>query len=171
MDSDKQEQFTLQYQAGKEALERGQYRRSVEFLEVASQLVVPSSRLGGEVQMWLVTAYQAAGRTKDAIALCRKLTKHPHLDIRKQGKDVLYILEAPQLKRPQEWMTQIPDLTKASESNFSYRQGTGTVKKSPPAANQPLDLIEVETEDNRFILVALLAVLLILGGVIWLSGG
>ncbi|MGP0128668.1 MAG: hypothetical protein ACTMUB_05210 [cyanobacterium endosymbiont of Rhopalodia musculus] len=61
-----------------------------------------SSQLGGEVQMWLVTAYQAVGRLHHAITLCQTLTCHPCSDIRKQSKEILYILQAPKLKRPEE---------------------------------------------------------------------
>jgi hypothetical protein len=99
VDSDRQAQFHREYQAGREALEHGQYRRSIQHLEAANQLVATSSRLGGEVQMWLVSAYQAAGRLPEARSLCQKLTKHNHPDIRKQSKQVLYILDAPRLQR------------------------------------------------------------------------
>ena len=40
-----------EYQAGKAAFERGQYRNSVQHLEKASDLVARNSRLGGEVQI------------------------------------------------------------------------------------------------------------------------
>ena len=99
-----------QYQAGKVAFERGQYRESVQHLEKASALVARNSRLGGEVQIWLVTALEAAGQTTDAIALCEQLKRHPDLETSKQARSLLYILQAPQLKRPDQWMTQIPDL-------------------------------------------------------------
>lgn len=171
MSSQQQEQFQIHYQAGKEALNSGQYRLSVQQLEEASQLIALSSRLGGELQISLVTAYQATGQQQEAIALCRQLAKHPHLEIRKQGKRLLYIIEAPQLKRPKEWMTQIPDLAKLSESESQYRSGGGNSagKKSQNFQAEPLDLSQVNTKDNQFIWVALLLIFLTLGGVIWLS--
>ena len=66
MVSQQQEQFQEAYQAGRDALERGQYRLSVEQLETAKSLVTNSSFQGGETQMWLVTAYEAAGRLQEA---------------------------------------------------------------------------------------------------------
>jgi hypothetical protein len=167
--ADKQEQFQIEYQTGKYAFERGQYRLSVQHLEKASQLVALRTCQGGEVQIWLVTAYQAANQLSEARTLCRQLTTHPHLEIRKQGKRLLYILEAPQLKRPPEWMSEIPDLSKAPESKDQYLRGSGTVKKTSTPAPKPIDLSQVNTKDNQFIWVALLLVLLILGGTIWLS--
>ena len=62
------EKFYLEYQSGKAAFERGEYRASIEHLSTARNLVNLSSGLGGEVQMWLVMAYEAAGQKAEAIA-------------------------------------------------------------------------------------------------------
>ena len=96
MDS-KLEQFQLKYQEGQALLDRGQYRSSVKTLEEAKSLVNPSSKLGGEVQLSLVTAYQGINKLEDAIALCQELTAHPNLAIRQLSQRILYILKAPQL--------------------------------------------------------------------------
>lgn len=77
------------YQTGKIAFENGQYREAVENLEKASALLARNSRLGGEVEIDLVTAYEAAGRTDDAIALCERLKRHPHLETSKQARQML----------------------------------------------------------------------------------
>jgi hypothetical protein len=165
--SDKQEQFQVEYQKGRYAFERGQYRLSVQHLETANQLVTPGSRVGGDVGIWLVTAYQAANQLTDAIALCRKLTTHPHQSIRQQSKRMLYILEAPRLSRPREWMTEIPDLSKAPQSDNQYLRGSGKVNKKSSPAIEPIDLSKVNTKDNYFIWVALVLILLLLGGTLW----
>lgn len=164
------------YQAGRIAFERGDYRKSVGSLEKANALINPNSSFGGEVQSWLVMAYEAAGQREAAIALCRQLTNHPHLKTRQEGRRLLYILEAPQLKTRPEWLTQIPDLTGLSEADPKNRLGTasGGSGNSRPAAKpkpipEPIDLSQVNTEDNRFIWVALLGALLIVGGLLWLA--
>jgi len=105
----------VQYQAGKEAFERGRYRQSVQHLEKAVSLVFHNSPLGGEIQIWLVTAYEAAGQMTEAIELCEKVAKHPDLDTRKQGSRLLYILKAPRLRTRPEWLTQIPDLSQLDD--------------------------------------------------------
>ncbi|PSO54016.1 MAG: hypothetical protein BRC40_15945 [Cyanobacteria bacterium QH_8_48_120] len=173
MGSQKQEEFQQEYQAGKIAFERGQYRTSVERLEKACSLVARQSRLGGEIRMWLVTAYQAANQTQEAIALCQQLERHSNAEIRKQSKELLYIIKAPPLKRPQEWMTKIPDLSAMPESDPKERRGSGTVKSSqkkrPTSEPEPLDWSQVNTKDNQFVWAALLAILAILGGLVWLS--
>ncbi|MBZ8182518.1 outer membrane protein assembly factor BamD [Oscillatoria salina] len=172
MVSDTKEQFQSEYQAGKIAFEGGNYRQSVQHLEVADKLINPQSRLGGEARMWLITAYQAAGKESDAIALAQKLCTHPHAEIRKQAKHLLYIIKAPQLKRPPEWMTEIPDLGSVSESDRQQKRGSGVNKlksTSKPTQSETLDLSQVNTKDNKFIWIALLAALLTLGGLFWFS--
>jgi hypothetical protein len=174
----RQDLANREYQAGKTAFERGEYRQSVQFLERASALTEPTSRLGGEVQIWLVTAYEAAGQRTDAITLCRKVSQHPDLKTRKQGKRLLYILEAPKLKTRPEWLTEIPDLTKIADneadldfgrSKFAPATPPKRVEKKPSIVPEPVDLSQVNTKDNLFIWVALGAAIAIVGGLIWLS--
>ena len=85
LNADELEAFEREYQAGQLAFERGRYREAVHHLEVASALVVGHAGLNGDVQIWLVTAYEAVGQCSDAIALCKKMTQHPSLEIRQQS--------------------------------------------------------------------------------------
>ena len=172
MVSNNREKFQIQYQAGKKAFERGEYRQSVQYLEAAKTLTANSSRLGGEAQIWLVTAYQAAGQEREAIALCQELATHPHPEIRQQAKRLLYIIQAPQLQRPKEWMSEIPDLANTSDSKPKYITAkTKTNTKFSQSNNnpEPVDLSQVNTEDNQFIWVAIIFILLTFGGLFWLS--
>lgn len=160
------------YQTGKIAFESGQYRQAVENLEKASALLARNSRLGGEVQIWLVTAYEAAGRTEEAIALCEQLKRHPHSETSQQAKRLHYILKAPRLQRPKEWMTEIPDLGTLSDNESKIRLSANPTKSSgrkKPAEPEFVDLSQVNTKDNRFIWVALIAIALTLTGLIWFS--
>jgi tetratricopeptide (TPR) repeat protein len=160
------------YQIGKTAFENGQYRESVENLEKAIALLGKNTRFAGEVEIWLVNAYEAAGRSEDAIALCQQLSRHPHYEIRQQAKHLAYILKAPKLNRPKEWMTEIPDFGTIA-NNESKRFITSQLKKS--TSNQKsvepeyIDLNTVNTTDNRFVWVALIAVGLTIFYLVWLS--
>lgn len=177
MSSEQLDLATTEYQIGKDAFERGEYRKSVQYLERASALTDPGSRFGGEVQIWLVTAYEATGQRSEAIALCQKISRHPDIKTRQQGKRLLYILEAPKLQTRPEWLTEIPDLSNLSDSEAkdhrgSSKFGTATplklTQKTRPAIPEPVDLSQVNT-NNRFIWVALVAAGLIVGGLVWLS--
>ncbi len=167
--SDDLRTIEIEYQAGRKAFERGEYRKSVQHLEAANALAEARTRLGGEIQTWLVTAYEAAGQRTEAIALCRQVSRHPDLHTRKQGKRLLYILEAPKLRSRPEWLTQIPDLTNLAESNAQDRKGSfapvarrSQIEK-PVFQLEPIDPGQVNNQDNRFIWVALLATTLVLG--------
>lgn len=167
------QQIAIEYQAGKTTFERGRYRESVQHLAKANALAGQNSRSGGEICIWLVTAYEAAGQKQEAIALCRQLKHHPIGTIRKQSRQLLYILEAPKLNLRPEWLTQIPDLSEVSDDAPKYRQG-GAASNAPRPVRptptpEPIDLSQVNTQDNRFIWIALLAIALTLGGLIWLS--
>lgn len=171
VDSETLELIQREYRTGKDAFERGRYRESVEALQKASALVSRNTSLGGEVQIWLVTAYEAAGMRSEARNLCKQLEQHPNLDIRQQGKRLLYILEAPQLERRPEWLTEIPDLGAMTQSDPQYRRGAG-VKSTQPKTSQTSeleDLGSMNLQDNPFIWVALIATILTVGGLIWLS--
>lgn len=178
MTQDQLEQAKLDYRAGQAAFERGRYRESIECFEKAARQVDGPSRLGGEIQIWLVTAYQASGQQDEAIALCKKVSHHPDYETAKQGKRLLYILEAPKLKTRPEWITQIPDLAAIEDDSDStlakrYAAQRPRQERSPrsfaPAEPQPIDLSQVNTKDNRFVWVALVGILLTLGSLLWLS--
>ncbi len=159
------------YEIGKAAFENGQYRTAVENLEQASALLTQNSSLGGEVAIWRVTAYEAAGRTEDAIALCKELQRHPYGEISKQARDLLYILQAPKLVRPSKWMTEIPDLTKLpdNESQKTAFTDKGSKSSQKPVEPEFVELVQVHTRDNRFIWVALIAIGLTISCLVWLS--
>lgn len=165
MSAENEEKFRVEYEAGKAAFERGEYRTAVKRLEAASALSKRNTRLGGEATLWLVTAYQAAGQTAEAIALCEQLSSHPDLETSKQSKRLAYILKAPQLQRPEEWMTKIPDLGAIAESEPTYRRGTNTPtkRKRNPEEVEAIDPSQINTKDNQFIWIGLIASLIILG--------
>ncbi len=169
MTVDNQEQFQQKYQAGKQAMEMGQYRLSIENLEAAKDLVAANSRKGGEAQIWLVTAYQAANQLDQAIALAQELITHPDTQTREQAQRILYIMKAPKLERPKEWMSEIPDLTQADQGASRY---VGSKKK--PATSPEIKLeysaaAPTETKDNQFIWFALSLIGLIIGSLAWLN--
>ncbi len=169
MTQENKEEFRLYYEAGKNALERGKYRISIENLEKALKIVGFASHLGGDTQMLLVTAYQAVGERQNAIALCQELTTHPNMLTRKKASEVLYIIQAPELKRPETWMSKIPDLSKSDRTNPQYITAKKTSRKTQKKLEPEIDLSQVETEDNRFLWFALILTALTCTSLIWLN--
>jgi tetratricopeptide (TPR) repeat protein len=156
---------------GQATFERGRYPKAIEHFQQALALSNPISGLGGEIQLWLVNAYIAAGDNERGLSLCRKLIRHPDLETQRQSKRLLYILEAPELEMKPEWVTKIPDLSNLGDDNV--RRYPQTPKRSrkpkPKAEKEPIDLSQVNTADNQFVWVALGAIALALGGLIWFS--
>ena len=170
MTVDNREKFQQKYLAGKLALEQGQYRLSIEHLEAALELVAANSRQGGEAQIWLSTAYQAANRLDEAIALGEKLLTHPNLRIREQAQRIVYIMKAPRLERPKEWMSEIPNLADTEQGTSRYV----TAKKQTAKTPKEIELEDLEpppsqTKDGQFTVFAFILVALILGSLIWMS--
>lgn len=168
MNSLNKEEFERYYQEGKYAFECGRYSLSIEKLIEAQKYINSYSRVGGEVQMWLVNAYQAAGKLDEAIALCQELIIHPHPQIRQTSSNLLYIIKAPKLERPKEWMTEIPDFNLPSENTVKYKpvNKPKKIKSKPQIEN--IDLNQVNTKDNQFVWFALFFLLIIFVGVIYL---
>lgn len=162
--------FLQEFDDGRAAFDRGQYRQSIAAFERAMKLTTAGSKQGGEAQLWLVMAYQAAGDLDKAKQLCRKLIRHPHPDCRKQSQQVLAILQAPRLARPAEWMTPIPDLTN-QENTRPASPPMRRPRRSKPAPSpiQFEDTQGMNTRDNGFILAAIAVILALLGVTYWWS--
>ncbi len=164
------EEFNVFYGTGKQALENGQYKVSIENLESAKALVGFGTQLGADVQMLLITAYQAIGQRQEAITLCQELTNHPNMLIREKAKSVLYIINAPELQRPAEWMSEIPELSEQETAKPLYvtTKRKNTQKKKQEEIPE-IDWSKVNTEDNQFIWFALGLAIITLGSLIWLT--
>lgn len=156
------DQAMTAYGTGQAAFERGLYRESIDCFQKALALVSQSSPLGGAIQIWLVTAYDAAGQRDEALALCRQLQTHGDRETRQQSRRLLYILEAPKLQSRSEWLTQIPDLNAASETNRSWvagqPSGKGSSKPKGPQSSAIAPFEPINPQESRgFLGLALVA--------------
>ena len=76
-------------------------------------------------------------------------------------------------EKKSEWLTQIPDLSDVNEEDVNERMGVGTFTSSAPKPRlpepEPIDWSQVDTKDSNIVGVALLALLVVLGGLVWLG--
>lgn len=157
------------YELGLANFERGRYRDAIANFEAARNAVPVGTALGGDVQVWLVTAYEAIGDREAALKLCRKACHHPSMDARKHAKRLLAILEAPQLVRRPEWMTSIPDLSTlddlGGDDRFAARTPPPPKPKPPenPWLNPPLPPPDAVAFDGRFVWGALIVAVVLTG--------
>lgn len=143
------------FEQGKDAFLQGEYRQSRDYFQQTIENVAKQSQEGGEVNLWLVNAYQANNQMEDAISLCRELTAHPSPSTRERAKRQLYILEAPKLQRPKEWLTEIPSMDNFDSAKSLYVEGKIKPKKKELSLEDFEDLTTIETEDNQFLWIAL----------------
>lgn len=168
--TDNREKFQEKFQAGKTALERGNYRLSIEYLEAARESIALNSKRGGEASIWLVSAYQAANRITEAIALCQELIVHPNTQTREQAQRILYIIKAPKLERPPEWMSEIPDLADTDKGASRYVMAKKDRSKSPgELSEEDFEVTPEDSSDNQFVWFAFFLVAIIIGSLVWLS--
>lgn len=156
------------FEQGKDAFLQGEYRLSIEYLEQVTANLSKATREGSEVRLWLVSAYQANNRSEDAISLCRELTTSPFPSTKERAKQQLYILEAPKLERPKEWVTQIPSMEDVLPIQSVYVASKKEPKKKELTVDDFEDLSQIETGDNQFLLIALgLGVVALIGWGVW----
>ena len=93
-----EDQSEIFYGAAVDAMNRGNYDKSVKLLNRACYFAGVTSRRGGQMQLWLAQALYAARRRGEALKLLTALKSHPDSDVRKVGKELAFILQAPELK-------------------------------------------------------------------------
>jgi len=76
------------------AMQRGSYSAGVSALEKVTQYCSTKSKVGGQVFLELAMAYEAEGKTDQAIALYASLSKSPIERIKMNADKLLYGLEA-----------------------------------------------------------------------------
>lgn len=162
---------------GQKAFEAGQYRVAIKCLEQALGAAAGGTAIHGEITIWLVTAYEAAGDRQQAKVLCKIAAKHAHWETRKEGKRLLYILDAPVLRRREDWQTKIPNLEALDEKADSRNWGTPVSRTAPPRQPispptgyqipEPTDPNQVEIEDGAFIWVVFGLIGVVLVGLAW----
>ncbi|NJK64918.1 MAG: tetratricopeptide repeat protein [Synechococcaceae cyanobacterium SM2_3_1] len=116
--------------------ERGRYRQALEQVEEALE-THPQS---GSLRLWRAISLEAMGYTPEAIAVVRTLLHYPEWDISQQADYLLYIWQAPRLQRPQAWLSEIPDLSHLSDSDWNFTSGTSvppTPAKDAAAPEKP----------------------------------
>ncbi len=165
---------------GQAAFEAGEYRAAIALLQRGEKLMLraggkPKS-LDGEIKIWLVMAFEAAGDSEKALELCRAVSKFPHGETREQGKRLLYVLEAPKLATQSDWITKIPDLSQIESSddrawtppptNLAPPRPPRPVKPKGYVIPEPTDVTKVNMGDDRsivWLLGAAIGVLIGLG--------
>ncbi len=143
------------YQEGVSNFEGGSYQQAIALLERARDLSILETVLGGEICIWLANAYDAAGRTDEAIALCRSFKKHPVNDVRKSARYMLGILTAPPLSKLEGVVSEVPIL----QSPDTYQSAPARSKSQSSNNQKPFREVSLEkpkaNSSNNFLWFAI----------------
>ena len=123
-----EDQAEIFYGAAVDAMNRGDYDRSVKLLNRACYFAGVTSRMGGQMQLWLGQALYAAGRRGESQKLLTGLKSHPDSDVRKVGKELLFILQAPELVLDETNRVAI-DMDNFNDDTVYERAPDGTIRK------------------------------------------
>ena len=107
------------------ALERGDYGQSLDLLLPLAEQHPLNSPEGPGLRLLMITAWMGQGQDDKAIATCRMLSHCRDPKLRQQAKQLLGVLEAPSLDRPERWSMRMPQL----ELNGSGGGQTSTMRR------------------------------------------
>ena len=139
------------------ALDKGDYSFCIKIVEPLLQEFHEETSIGGQLRLLLITAYMGKGDEQKAISICQTLIKNKKESVRQQAKQLLSILDAPQLPRPSNWSVEIPKIEMESSLKSSFRKKT---KKKDKKINHP-PTGPTKSLDFGFSIITLLSILLL----------
>ena len=119
--------------AAEAALEKGDYNFCIKIVDPLLLDSQADTSMGGKLRLIIVTAYMGKGEEQKAISICQTLIHNKKESVRQQAKQLLSILDAPQLPRPSNWSIEIPKLEMEPSLKSSFRKP----KKKMERVNHP----------------------------------
>ncbi len=142
--------------AAEAALDKGDYNFCIKLIDPLLLNSQAETAIGGQLRLILVTAYMGKGDDKKAIHICQTLIRNKKESVRQQAKQLLSILEAPQLPRPSNWSVEIPKI----EMEPSLKSSFKSTKKKKERINHP-PTGPTKNLDFGFSIITLLIILLL----------
>ena len=136
------------FEQGIALMKRGEYKMAVKAFTQATAAAPGglTARRGGQYAIYLAQALQAANRKKEAVGLLKRCESHPDADVRKIADNVLYIMQAPELKLESDQFMSIPSIDLSDD----WGRGRRTMEqKDPPPEKYSLEWYVLEAEKNR----------------------
>ena len=124
--------------AARSALGCGEYRQVLQLLEPLAAKLPVTMKLGAEVRLLQATAHQGLGDAERAKQSCRAATQCGDVELRRQARALLEVLEAPVLQVPADRMVQVPQLGAMPALEGVAKAGRrARSRKSPPPPKPP----------------------------------
>ncbi|WP_413677474.1 DUF3153 domain-containing protein [Prochlorococcus sp. MIT 0916] len=143
--------------AAEAALEKGDYSFCIKIIDPLLLDFQAETETGGQLRLLIVTAYMGKCDEQKAINICQTLIQNKKESVRQQAKQLLSILEAPQLPRPSNWSVKIPKMVMEPSLKSSFAK---TKKKKKEIINHP-PTGPTKSLDFGFSIITLLIILLL----------
>ncbi len=111
------------------ALNRGDYRLCIQLLNKIIGLYPINGKEGSLIRMLMVTALMGMGEEEKAISMCKVITHSKDPDSRERARQLLTVLQAPSLARPDNWSVEIPRIEISSSYTNNFKKSNKTSKK------------------------------------------
>ena len=161
-----QEPEQLDLRDADNALERGDYGQALELLGPLAEVHPLNSSEGPQIRLLMITALMGQGQDDQAIKMCRLLSRCRDASMRQQAKQLLTILEAPSLERPERWSMRMPELEmNATGSGAAPRAQRRRSRRPPPPPPPPTGPTQAPSAG-----FAVLVITVLLGITLLLSG-
>ena len=126
--------ITSAIKAAEDALDKGDYNFCIKIVEPFLVDFQADTSIGGQIRLLIVTAYIGKGDEQKAINISKALINNKKENVRQQAKQLISILEAPNLPRPSNWSVEIPKIKMEPSVETSFRK---TKKKKKERINHP----------------------------------
>ena len=122
-------------------LERGDYGQALELLTPLAEEHPIATPEGSQVRLLMITSWMGQGQDDQALTMARALSRGGDMEMRQQAKQLVVILDAPSLERPESWTMQLPALevtaTGGSPPAASSQRRSRKPKPPPPPPTGP----------------------------------
>jgi len=138
------------------ALEKGDYNFCIKTVEPLLLDFQAETEIGGKLRLLIITAYMGKCDEQKAINICQTLIHNKKESVRQQAKQLLSILDAPNLPRPSNWSVEIPKIEMEPSLKSSFKR---TKKKKEKVNHPPTG--PTKSLDFGFSIITLLIILLL----------
>ena len=138
------------FESGIKLMRRGEYKQAVTAFTRATAACPGGmgERKGGQYAIYLAQALQAAGKKREAVGLLKRCEAHPDADVRKIADNVLYIMNAPELKLEADQFITMKGFEERDDWSASGRRRAAE-NKDPPPEKYSLEWYVLEGERKR----------------------
>ena len=132
-----EQQAPLDLTAAETALERGDYGQCLELLTPLAEARPLPDPEGARVRLLMVTALMGQGQDQEALTICQLLSRSGEPQLRQQARQLLTILEAPSLDRPERWSMRLPPLSIQASGDAAPLPARRRRSRKPPPPPPP----------------------------------